>query len=622
MQQRDDIQGLRAVAVLAVLIFHADQDWLPGGFVGVDIFFVISGYLISSIILRKIADGNFSFREFYLSRIRRIVPAYLAMLSVLALCMSLLLIPRDFGSFENSLKHVAIFASNNHFARHFDYFGPATSEITLLHTWSLAVEMQFYLLLPALLVFVPRRRLGKLFVIASTLLLAYSAIRLAQGARQQIYFSLAARIPEFFVGSLAALYGFGRNWSGRTAGLAAGAGLILIAASFVGITEQSLFPGLLSLPPCLGAALLIEARTSAVNRLLSAKPLVVIGALSYSLYLWHWPILASFRYFFETYALPSGALAVFVPLTAALSYLSYRFVEQPFRRAASPKTAAVRAAAFGTALLACVVAAHALNGRLVPALPVEATRYAAPDQVCHGYIVGDCIRGDRSSDRMLLLLGDSHAAQLNLFADVVGKAVHAQIRVISASGCVNIDGFDVERISEWARASCIDQTNRAKEFLPSSDAVILAGHWGFHYTSAPFLDALDGFLSKMREDGKPLLVLAQTPMLDSNVQRLQRFASFGMARKALRDEEFVTANAAIMALVGRHPHAKFLDLSDDPVFRQAPFGQGEMLYYDKTHLNETGSTLYGLAAVPHLDEWLGRHVYAARHEAGPSPKAQ
>ncbi|KXU38659.1 hypothetical protein AXE65_12705 [Ventosimonas gracilis] len=159
---RNDIQGLRAIAVLAVIFFHVNKKYLPGGFVGVDMFFVISGFLVGGIILRQKLARQFSFIEFYKARCRRIVPAYFAMVSVVSIFAAILFIPKDFSFFWKSLKSTLYFASNQYFSGFGDYFGPKSYEMPLLHTWSLAVEMQFYLLLPLFLVVIPLRWVRKI----------------------------------------------------------------------------------------------------------------------------------------------------------------------------------------------------------------------------------------------------------------------------------------------------------------------------------------------------------------------------------------------------------------------------------------------------------------------------
>ena len=422
LPQREDIQGLRAVAVLAVILFHVDRRWLPGGFTGVDIFLVISGFLITSIIVRQQSQGSFSFLSFYASRIRRIVPAYLVLLAGVTACTAVLLTPEDFSRFWASLQSALYFSSNNFFARQSDYFAPAAHELPLLHTWSLAVEMQFYLLLPAMLAVIPRRVAGVVITAAALCILGWSSFRLAQGARQGEYFSLLARIPEFLTGSLLALRPVGANWSGVKANLVGSGGLLLVLTGFLVLSDESPFPGMLALLPCLGAAMLIAAgERSFFNRWISNAAMVWIGALSYSLYLWHWPILAGIRYFLETYRLSPPALAAFALLTLAASYVSYRYVELPFRKQRAG-AGRIRELALVAGVLAVIGIGHAANSRLVEPLPVELTRYAVDADICHGKVVGDCLHGDRSSKREVLLLGDSHGAQLNEFADVVGRA--------------------------------------------------------------------------------------------------------------------------------------------------------------------------------------------------------
>lgn len=328
---RNDIQGLRSIAVLSVIIFHLNKHWLPGGFVGVDMFFVISGFLITGIILTRKRENNFSLSSFYTSRIKRIVPAYLAMIIVVTLFAAVLFVPKDFDVFGQSVKSALYFNSNTFFARQHDYFGPASHELPLLHTWSLGIEMQFYLLLPALLLFTPRRWLAPSLLMLTAALLAWSEFCLHGENQQRVYFSLLARVPEFLFGSLAALIPR-TQVSIRTNNLIAIAGALLIAGSFTFITEGHTFPGLMAIPVCLGTALLLMNRCSPINRILSLRPFVLIGTLSYSLYLWHWPILAGIRYLSSTYELPPLAAVTFIALTGMLGYVSYRWVESPFRR--------------------------------------------------------------------------------------------------------------------------------------------------------------------------------------------------------------------------------------------------------------------------------------------------
>ena len=226
-------------------------------------------------------------------------------------------------------------------------------------------------------------------------------------------------------------------------------------------------------------------------------------------------------------------------------------------------------------------------------------------EICHGRVVGDCIRGDRSADHEILLLGDSHGAQLNLFADVVGQSFHTKIRVVTASSCLPIEGFDVERPVEWARAPCFDQIEKAKSYIPLAQGLILAGMWQYHFKSERFLQALDRFIDEAAKRNQRVIVLAQLPMLESNVLRQFRFEHLGLPHSRVETHpEWRAANQRIRELVARHPLATFLDTAEDPLFANAPFENGVLLYYDSHHLNEVGSRRYGEVASAKLSSWF------------------
>lgn len=591
--KRDDIQGLRALAVLAVIVFHVNHNWLPGGFVGVDIFFVVSGYLITGIVTRQKAMGTFNVVDFYKSRVRRIVPAYLCLLAMVAIVMAALLTPRDFHSFFASLKSALYFNSNNYFNGENDYFAAASYELPLLHTWSLAVEMQFYLVLPALVILIPKRLIKPALTLTTVLLMLYAEYRLFNNEKQGVYFSLLARAPEFLVGGLLAVSATSLVSDYRAIKAWTGVGLLVL--SFVFISEDSAFPGFLALAPCVGTALLLSARGSLINRWLASRAMVFVGGLSYSLYLWHWPILASMRYFSESYILPLNALAAFAVLTVALSLCSYYLIEKPLR-AIKGRHGNYKMAALTTGVVIVILAAKAANPLIVPALPVELTQYAPAEAICHGQIVEECLRGNPEGSTEILLLGDSHAAQLNYFADVVGKAINARIRVISASSCVPIAGFDKERIPERSRKACDDQTLAIEQHLDSADVIWLAGMWQYHAPSEAFMTALERFLSDTEKRSQPLVVFAQVPMLTSNMQRMYRFNELGSSRTAHLESTWAGANQHVKEQVTQHRNAVFFDPELLALFSTPPIAEGRLIYYDNHHLNEVGSIAYGTIA--------------------------
>ncbi|MFI8482995.1 acyltransferase family protein [Pseudomonas sp. NPDC078700] len=607
--QRNDIQGLRAIAVLGVIFFHVNKEWLPGGFVGVDIFFVISGFLITGIVLRQLQSNSFSLKAFYISRLKRIVPAYMALLMVVTLAAAVLLIPRDYDSYWESLKASIYFNSNNYFASQHDYFAPAAYELPLLHLWSLAVEMQYYLLLPLLLFFIPERFLKISILLIVSGLTLYSAWQISSGLHQKVYFSLLSRIPEFLIGGVFAAGDIGRRWKSSASNLAGVIGITLVASSFWLITEGSDFPGLLALPPCIGVALVIAAQNSLVNRLLSNSVLVWIGALSYSLYLWHWPVLAMLRYFGESYILSFPMLLAFSFATIVFASISYKLIEAPFRSKKSKSFALIVLMIVSASLI--LMSLIPLNARLVSPMDVELTRYASGYEICHGRVVGDCSRGDRSADKTIVILGDSHAAQLNLFADEVGKRLGVKFKVITGSSCVTIEGFDIEKLPEWAREPCEKQIKYAALNLDSADAYIVAGKWQYQVQSSIFLKALNKFISNADNKDKSVILLAQVPMLDKNVQRAYRLNELGFRSDVNVRSDWRSSNDKIYELSKLHKNAIFLDLSKLPLFTRPPFYEGKLIYQDDHHLNEIGSRLYGVQAASVIAGLISRSI---RHD--------
>ncbi|KEX93711.1 hypothetical protein HA62_11885, partial [Pseudomonas putida] len=448
-------------------------------------------------------------------------------------------------TFKESMKSALYFNSNSFFATQHDYFAPTAYEQPLLHTWSLAIEMQFYLLLPIILMLTPKRLLTPLLLAITTFLFVYAEYQLQKNLRQTTYFSLPSRIPEFLIGSLAVLISHLREPSRRTSNILTIAGATSILLSFLLLTENMNFPGVLALPSCIGAALLLTNPKSIINQLLSCAPLVFIGALSYSLYLWHWPILATMRYMYGTYELGLLSGIAFATLTFGCAYLSYHYIEVPFRERSYKKSKLVRTAGFVAASAAVIVVAIKINPIIIAPLPVNLTRYAIDAEICHGKIVGDCIRGDKTSNRTLLMLGDSHGAQLNNFADIVGKSIHAKIKIITSSSCVTIPDFDIDRIIEGARQPCIGQIKEGEKYTTDADAIIIAGMWQYHAPSKRFMQGLDDFLEEASTRNQQVLVLAQVPMLSTNPQRVYRANSIGLHFTVSLNDQWTKANAEL-----------------------------------------------------------------------------
>ena len=338
---RPDVDGLRAVAVLSVIAFHLHKPLLPGEFLGVDIFFVISGYLISLRVLRELDAGHFSMAEFYRRRAKRIAPAMLVVIAVTLVASQVLLLPEDAQSTEESAVWSLAPLANVYFWLYRDtgYFAPDSRDLPLLHLWSLGVEEQFYLLWPILLRLC-HRALRPRWVLAAAVVatgLSFAAGDLLYGrAPSFVYYMLPTRAGEFLLGAMVAalvLHGVGRRLAPAPARLLATTGALLTAASLLMVTEDQPFPGWRAALPTAGVALLIFAGHSSHSlwsRLLAIRPLVWIGLIAYSAYLWHWPLLSFFHY---GYGKPGRtATACLFVLTMILAWLSYRYVEEPTRR--------------------------------------------------------------------------------------------------------------------------------------------------------------------------------------------------------------------------------------------------------------------------------------------------
>ena len=375
--------------------------------------------------------------------------------------------------------------------------------------------------------------------------------------------------------------------------------MILVAA-----TSQPMigpFPGVAALLPVVGSALLLRQSAEGwTRRFLCHKTLVWIGALSYSLYLWHWPVLAFLRYYTGAEVLSVGISLLFVVLTLVLSIASYFGVERMFRTKRNTKKQALGwallvAGIFGTSQVMAKV-----NEVFTPEyLPIEYRRYADPATICHGKINGDCLRGDLSSDIEVLVLGDSHAAMLNHFFDYLGKELGFKARIITASSCVTIPDFDYKRIAESLQKSCLDQIERARVHILTANIIIIAGMWSYHTQSDEYMIAFERFLEKnTNTKNKTLMILSQVPRLKQHPIRTERFANIGLNSHLVLEQDYRVANQQVEKVTNNYPDLIYLELDSLVVFTDAPFWDGMIIYRDNHHINEVGSKAYAQSAVP------------------------
>lgn len=504
---RPDIDGLRAIAVGSVVLFHGGFSLFKGGFVGVDVFFVISGFLITSIIAEDLERGRFSIVDFYDRRIRRILPALFLVLFTTTLIGAFLLLPKQMEQLAGSLLPASLFYANIHFMQLESYFAPAAEELPLLHLWSLAVEEQFYIVFPPLLFLLMRfggRRLavGGMALIALVSLI-YAQIALEHAPRHA-FFLLSSRAWELLAGALLALAPLPRV-SARVGG---GLGVLGLAALVLPIflyDRNTVFPGVAAIPPVLGAALLIfsgrYAAAAPAARLLALPGLVYVGRISYSLYLWHWPLLALVFIYRGRALTPLLALAV-IAVAVALSALSLRYVETPLR---SPSILGGRrgarfAAAGGVMAFAAVLALaiQVRDGRIWP-LSERGLQAEAAMRGGHGLSIcktnADFMRGTasclveppggRPGQYDVLVWGDSHAhAAFQGFAELLAREGVGS-RLLTLSGCPPLVGVVTPRFGDEApECAAFNSAVMAEIRKARPKLVVLVSRWALWTTHA------------------------------------------------------------------------------------------------------------------------------------------
>jgi len=502
LKYRREIDGLRAVAVLPVILFHAGLSSFSGGFVGVDVFFVISGYLITTIVFGELEEGKFSLVRFYERRARRILPALFVVTVATAVAAWFILLPEDLKELGKSLLAVALFASNFLFWSESGYFDTSAEYLPLLHTWSLAVEEQYYMLFPLLAAALFRR--GRQAVVVGLGAVALCSFALAQwGATAHpnaAFYLLPFRAWELMVGALAALYlsRGASNPSGvdRFSGVLAGAGLVMIALSIHLYDRATPFPGVYALLPAIGAVLIILfARPhNLVGQLLGTQVLVYIGLLSYSAYLWHQPLFALAR----RASLEEPQIGVFLALSVAtfvLAYFTRHLVETPFRSASKVSRRSIFMGSGVTAALV-VVMAFVLYGN--KGFPERIDNYA---KVADTFRWQDLAKPCGSEPALptgvqalcrlpeaaapapvdVALFGDSHADAFLPAVVAATKQRGSAHAYIGLGGCIPLIGVDV-RAGNWPAEVCRtlaqEQYNFAVKAKPKN--VLLVGRWSMY----------------------------------------------------------------------------------------------------------------------------------------------
>ena len=547
---RPDVDGLRAIAVLAVIAFHASSALAPGGFVGVDIFFVISGYLISNLIFKDLEKGRFQFTDFYTRRIKRILPAYIVV-SLFTLAISTyLLIPNDYIFYTTSLAASWGFASNVFFSMlSWGYFGQRTEEFPLLHTWSLSVEEQFYFVFPILLIVLFRycRRQIVPILVAFGLVFAYfSEIK---AGKVGSYFLLPYRAHELIIGVLTMFMLTQFPLKNRRVSTALAAlGMAMMAGSIFLLNKTVVFPGFNSFFPCVGTGLLIYACSvdNPVGRILRNRALVFIGLISYSLYLWHWPIFSFLRYrqIELTFAVGAGAIAA----AFLLSYLTWKFVEVPIRtnRKIEFQGALLRFYAAPTAVFLAIgalsfftegapqrfsdesrqlISSYSFERDLTKSCSIREGEYSG---ITLPYLVDHCAFGDLRNDKAdVLLFGDSHANHFKPFVDELSKHANLKSVYFVEGRCEAIDLQEDAPTDGAPPSTCQKRNADMLQMAGKFKYVVLASFWEYKGKEDLFGRRLSAVVQKIIAAGATPVIFKDNPHFEPDLSQCVLFKKRG-----------------------------------------------------------------------------------------------
>ncbi|WP_249695532.1 acyltransferase family protein [Stappia sp. WLB 29] len=661
---RPDIDGLRAVAVLSVVVFHLNSDWLPGGFAGVDIFFVISGYLITGIVWTELAAGRFTLKTFYQRRILRILPAYYLVLAASFLVAALVLMPVEFDAFSMSARASVLFAANFWFAQRIDYFDQASEQDHLLHLWSLAVEEQFYVVFPLLLMLLvrfagPSARKALLLVLVLGAASLVASIAMAVLAPRAGFFMPHTRAFELMIGALLAISGAGTRLSQPQREVAGALGLAMIAVSFVLLSEELAYPGGWALLPCLGGGLIIMSGAGGQPRVTAAlrwPVCIAVGLVSYSLYLWHWPVIAFARTLGFDPAAPTTTASLLL-LMAVLSAATWRFVEQPVRgwrhKGAARAFGLFTGLSLATlAITAVVEATDGLPQRIPPrvtGLMAANEEWRTSDRLAcmsrwrddsfvlaeRGQSDSPCRLGAGEGRARVVLWGDSHAAALAPGVDAALAELEIGGLLVAKAGCPpladpRIGGSEPDGTCQQFTTRVLDEILAVRP-----DAVILVARWtliaeggtGVDLRFAPppsdaqrlaRLKALDeaaeALAARFDEAGIPVILVHTVPEPGINVPSAIAVSErFGFAEPAGPDRSGAllrqqATRAALNRATERHDW-RVVDPLDGlcGAAGACKIAAGdEPLYFDSNHLTVRGAEMLSPHLVEALAPLLGR----------------
>ena len=639
---RSDIDGLRAVAILSVFVFHAFPDALPGGFIGVDVFFVISGYLISFAIFNEVDAGKFSFSDFYARRTRRIFPALIAVLSSVFVAGFFVLLPVELTRLGKNIASVATFTLNFLLQRDVGYFDGAGSVNVVLNLWSLCIEEQFYLLFPPLFLLAYKLRLNRLAVLACIIASSFALnIYFISSEATFTFFSPLTRFWELAVGGLLAYALPRNNWvRGPVSGFVlSGLGLSIILCGVFLITKDMAFPGWFALAPTIAACCLIAAEgPNALKGLLSNRLMVFVGKISYPLYLWHYPIFSYLR-IYESSEPPLFVMSCAMAVSILCAVLTYQFIERPFRVGALKRISNAMTIGCLVAALLCLGVlgklaqrerglTQRMGGDWAPMLAQMYESQGGQNCALKNLIPEEstCLIAKANEAPTVALIGDSHAvhffAGVSRYVDLQGGNLIA----LTGPGCVPFIGVRTRQVKGDPEvcAAIVERVFLYLDNNPQIKTVLIATRGPISLSGKPFgqddvpgryidsdvypqaktlpslfAQGLEATVSHLIKSGKKVVFILDNPELgfdpelcsDLSISR-KKNASCKVERNAV-DERNLEYRKIVNATKSKHPDMQVVDTLlriCDSQYCYAKKGD-KFIYRDNNHLTTYGSLL-------------------------------
>lgn len=612
---RADIDGLRAVAVLSVVVFHAFPDILPGGFVGVDIFFVISGYLITSILLSN--RNGFSFIDFYSRRIKRIFPALLTILLVTFIAGWAILLKSEFLQLNTHVTAGSLFYSNFQLLNEVDYFDTKSETKPLLHLWSLAIEEQFYILWPLIIWASFRSKVSPIVVIITLAALSfYTNVTLTYSDKMSAFYLPQSRAWELLSGGALAWISLrikglsvdgikpGRMISFISINIFSVSGFGLLAYSIFSITKSSDFPGYLAIMPVVGAVLVISSGQKAIlNRVILSNRLAVwFGLISFPLYLWHWPILSFISILTDNDASRS-IKTVAVASSIVLAWVTFRFIELPVRKKPG-FTAFIPSLAVGMLVLASF--SYFVSPRLYnhywensSKIALETTASFSPKRKeCHlppheGFEKIPACEYFGSTSKQVAVFGNSHATELAyaLATDLQGKGIG--VKHYTMSGCMTpkvVDGkYDKSICNDWQ----VFSVNKISQD-PDIKYIVVSYRVETFLFEPGYKEGFRLLIDKLVNSGKKVFLVMQAPKIEHYINYYIRYSLAGMDVKSgsisdwkeLNKDEYSFIRGLPKSITVIDPADEFCDSVDCYAIRN-----NASLYFDDNHMSVAGASL-------------------------------